>query len=197
MSRCLNLKLEEKQQECEDNIAYYTQREAEFEAKIDELMTRLQEQTAAYMKLQVEFDNYEWWEEGGEEEEKRRGSSRESLQAKSSRPSSRPPTRQDHHKFTEVVETLEAEEEEEEEEEEENSQQVMVVLNGDSDVTAPAAVANGLKGEDTAAPSTGYSWLAASQREEEAVFEPQVPARRADKVEEQQRNSWLEEGQST
>ena len=62
--RCLNLKLEEKRQECEDNILYYTQREAELEAKIDELMTRLQEQTAAYMKLQSEFDNYEWWEEG-------------------------------------------------------------------------------------------------------------------------------------
>ena len=53
MESCLNLKLEEKSTENKDNIAYYTQREAEYEAKIDELMTRLQEQTANYMKLQV------------------------------------------------------------------------------------------------------------------------------------------------
>ena len=51
MERCLNLKLGEKRQECEDNILYYTQREAELEAKIDELMTRLQEQNLFVRKI--------------------------------------------------------------------------------------------------------------------------------------------------
>ena len=103
LERCINLKLDEKKQECEDNIAYYTQREVELEAKIDELMTRLQDQTAAYMKLQTEFDNYEWWDEDEDEEkeEEEKGKedfgkkkSRESLQTRS-RPPTRPPTRED------------------------------------------------------------------------------------------------------
>ena len=110
LERCHNLKLEEKKQECEDNITYYTQREVELEAKIDELMTRLQDQTAAYMKLQSEFDNYEWWDEDeddmkedGEEghgvredgkEAFAKKRSRESLQTRS-RPPTRPPTRED------------------------------------------------------------------------------------------------------
>ena len=99
MERCMNMKLDEKKQELEDNLAYYTQREAELETKIDELMTRLQEQTAAYMKLQSEFDNYEWYDEE-EEEEGEEGEvattkkSRESLQVRS-RPPTRPPTREE------------------------------------------------------------------------------------------------------
>ena len=99
LKNVLNLKLNEKKQECEDNITYYSQREAEYDTKVDELMTRLQDQTAAYMKLQSEFDNYKWWDEeedGGahghshSEDNKR---SRESL-ANRSRPSTRPPTRE-------------------------------------------------------------------------------------------------------
>jgi chromosome segregation ATPase len=81
----LNQKLNEKKQECDDNITYYSQKEAEYDTKVDELMTRLHDLTAAYMKLQSEFDNYEWWdeEEDGEahghsySEDKKR--SRESL----------------------------------------------------------------------------------------------------------------------
>lgn len=86
IERCLNLKLTEKKQEINDNIAYYTQRESELETKIDELMTRLQEQTANYIKLQTEFDNCEWWEE--EEENKEPSLSQQSI-----KPSSRPPSR--------------------------------------------------------------------------------------------------------
>merc|ERR1712013_209278 len=54
LENVLNLKVNEKRAECEDNITYYSQREAEYETKVDELMTRLQDQTAAYMKLQSE-----------------------------------------------------------------------------------------------------------------------------------------------
>lgn len=106
LERCFNLKLEEKRQECEDNIVYYTAREAELEAKIDELMTRLQEQTAAYMKLQSEFDNYEWWDEAEEEEEAGKKKSRESLQHRS-RPPTRPPTREEVDRCPQVEENLE------------------------------------------------------------------------------------------
>ncbi len=185
MRRCLNLKLEEKQQEVEDNIAYYTQREAEFEAKIDELMTRLQEQTAAYMRLQAEFDNYEWWEEGAGGGE---GASRESLHARS-----RPPTREEVHRFDHVAETAEAEEEEEEEEEEEvmePPQQVTVILNSGEGTTH-----GGSNGDDTGLMPVGYSFLAGEPGEGETV-DPEVPPRRTDKGEEQ-RTSWLEDGQST
>ena len=100
LENMLNLKLNEKKQECDDNITYYSQREAEYDTKVDELMTRLQDQTAAYMKLQSEFDNYEWWDEeedGGahghsHSEDKKR--SRESL-ANRSRPPKRPPIREE------------------------------------------------------------------------------------------------------
>ena len=113
MERCFNLKLEEKATENRDNIAYYTQRESEFEAKIDELMTRLQEQTATYIKLQAEFDNYDWWEEDEEEgggagdedgaadEKNVIKKSKDSVHNRS-RPPTRPPTRED------VIERLHA-----------------------------------------------------------------------------------------
>merc|ERR1712106_803122 len=122
LENVLNVKLNEKKQECDDNITYYSQREAEYDTKVDELMTRLQDQTAAYMKLQVEFDNYEWWDEeedGGahghsHSEDKKR--SRESL-ANRSRPPTRPPTREDivRPPITNIQE-LQADEEEEEDE---------------------------------------------------------------------------------
>ena len=110
----LNQKIADKKAELDDTISYYSQREAEYETKIDELMTRLQEQTATYMKLQAEFDNYEWYEDGegpetatggeegegsGEGEEGgREGTmsrrSRESPMLRS-RPPTRPPTREE------------------------------------------------------------------------------------------------------
>merc|ERR1719410_1820887 len=116
----LNTKLTEKKQEVEDNIAYYSAREAEYETKIEDLLTRLQEQNALYIKLQSEFDSYEWYEEGdghhehGKEDSKKR--SRESL-ANRSRPPSRPPTREDIHRPTiaNINESTNGEDEEEEE----------------------------------------------------------------------------------
>ena len=43
LENLLNNKLGDKKQEVDDNITYYSQREAEYDIKIDELMTRLQE----------------------------------------------------------------------------------------------------------------------------------------------------------
>jgi hypothetical protein len=165
-------------------------------------MTRLQEQTAAYMKLQAEFDNYEWWEEGdGEEaasgggggEERRRGGgagSRESLQARS-RPATRPPTREEMHKFTEVAETAETEEYEEEEEDEEEEeevvgQQVTVMVNGRT-----GGLTNGAPESYSSLPSA-----LVPREEQDGEAEPEVPPRRSEKGEEQ-RSSWLDDGQST
>ena len=106
----LNQKIGDKKAELDDTISYYSQREAEYETKIDELMTRLQEQTTMYMKLQAEFESYEWYEDGevpetttgaveGEGDEgPREGTmsrkSRESPMLRS-RPPTRPPTRSD------------------------------------------------------------------------------------------------------
>ena len=106
----LNQKIADKKAELDDTISYYSQREAEYETKIDELMTRLQEQTTMYMKLQAEFESYEWYEDGevpetttgaveGEGDEgPREGTmsrkSRESPMLRS-RPPTRPPTRSD------------------------------------------------------------------------------------------------------
>ena len=42
MENLLNQKLNEKKVEVEENVSYYSSREAEYETKIDELMTRLQ-----------------------------------------------------------------------------------------------------------------------------------------------------------
>ena len=42
LEQLLHGKLAEKKAEVDDNISYYSQREAEYETKIDELMTRLQ-----------------------------------------------------------------------------------------------------------------------------------------------------------
>ena len=47
--------------------SYYNQREEEYDAKVDELLTRLQDQTTAARKLQDELDSYEWYEEDEEE----------------------------------------------------------------------------------------------------------------------------------
>ena len=108
----LNQKIADKKAELDDTISYYSQREAEYETKIDELMTRLQEQTATYMKLQAEFDNYEWYEDGetaaagveegeGEEGQREGTMSRRSRDSPMlrSRPPTRPPTREEVNPF--------------------------------------------------------------------------------------------------
>merc|ERR1712223_1121649 len=53
--------------EIEELNIYYNQREEEYDAKVDELLTRLQDQTTAARKLQDELDSYEWYEEDEEE----------------------------------------------------------------------------------------------------------------------------------
>ena len=118
----LNEKLREKKQEVEDNISYYSSREAEYETKIEDLLTRMQEQNALYMKLQAEFDSYEWWEEGDSAHEHGKHKSRESLAARS-RPPSRPPTREEIHRpLIHNINLLHQEEEEEEEYEYEDTE---------------------------------------------------------------------------
>ena len=112
----LNTKLTDKRREVEENIAYYSAREAEYETKIEELMLRLQEQNAMYIKLQSEFDSYEWWEEGegpGDHAKDDKKRSRESI-ATRSRPPSRPPTREDIHRPT-IANINESKDDEEEE----------------------------------------------------------------------------------
>ena len=106
----LNQKIGDKKAELDDTISYYSQREAEYETKIDELMTRLQEQTTMYMKLQAEFESYEWYEDGevpetttgavegeGDENPREGTTSRKSRESPMlrSRPPTRPPTRSD------------------------------------------------------------------------------------------------------
>merc|ERR1719266_3269801 len=55
--------INEKQQEIDDLTSYYTSREEELETKINDLLTRLQDQTGLVAKLQAELDEYEWYEE--------------------------------------------------------------------------------------------------------------------------------------
>merc|ERR1712226_247810 len=54
--------------EIEELNIYYNKREEEYEAKVEELLTRLAEQTTVARKLQDELDSYEWYEEDDEEE---------------------------------------------------------------------------------------------------------------------------------
>lgn len=75
--------LSERQGELDELNTYYSQQSEDYEAKINDLLTRLQEQTTLAVKLQAEIDEYEWYEEeedggaaggggGGEEEEEKR-----------------------------------------------------------------------------------------------------------------------------
>ena len=78
---------------------YYNQREEEYEAKVDELLTRLQEQTTAARKLQDELDSYEWYEEEEEENTgtvKTNDSGDTGAVPKANHPS-RPPSSRSHH----------------------------------------------------------------------------------------------------
>ena len=172
----LNDKLSEKKQEVEDNIAYYTHREAEYETKIEELMLRLQDTNAMYLKLQAEFDSYEWWEEGEQagltdhsKDEKKR--SRESV-ANRSRPPSRPPTREDIHRpaIANIInESRDAEEEEEKISAEDNGNGSDRILN---------------------IPSKSTQSTLSKEEDQE------IPPRRGDKSDDV-RSSWQEDGYST
>lgn len=71
----LRKEIAEKQSEIDELNNYYYKREEELETKINDLLLRLQEQTALAVKLQAELDEYEWYEEeeeegGGQQEEK-------------------------------------------------------------------------------------------------------------------------------
>ena len=98
--------LSERQAEVDELNSYYSQQGEDYEAKINELLTRLQEQTTLAVKLQSEIDEYEWYEEdeegggggggaagasGVEEEEERRT---QTPRRPSSRPSSTRPLEQ-------------------------------------------------------------------------------------------------------
>merc|ERR1719266_695214 len=80
--------INEKQQEIDDLNSYYTSREEELETKINDLLTRLQDQTGLVAKLQAELDEYEWYEE--EEDPQRPPSARSQNNAKTQH--SRPPS---------------------------------------------------------------------------------------------------------
>ena len=49
------------------NATVCLQREEEYDTKIQEYLTRLQDQTTQITKLQEELDSYEWYEEEDEE----------------------------------------------------------------------------------------------------------------------------------
>jgi hypothetical protein len=55
--------LADRQAELDELNSYYSQQGEDYEAKINELLTRLQEQTTLAVKLQAEIDEYEWYEE--------------------------------------------------------------------------------------------------------------------------------------
>ncbi len=82
----LQANITNKQAEIEELNNYYNQREEELEGRINDLLTRLQEQTSLAAKLQAELDEYEWYEED-EEPQARPPSSRSQH-----RPHSRPPS---------------------------------------------------------------------------------------------------------
>ena len=179
----LNDKLSEKRQEVEDNISYYSAREAEYETKIEELLLRLQETNAMYLKLQAEFDSYEWWEEGdghghhdpAKDDHKKR--SRESV-ANRSRPPSRPPTREDFHKPV-IANINEAQNDEEEEEEYEYEEAEM---ENTKSVLEPA--------------TTEFKSLTNSSSLKSREDEQEIPPRRGDRSEEI-RSTWQDDSYST
>ena len=89
LEETLRKSIDEKQKEIDELNSYYTQREDEYETKVTELLTRLQDQTTQIAKLQEELDEYEWYEEEDEEgaKEPRPPSSRSN---RSRPPSTRP-----------------------------------------------------------------------------------------------------------
>ena len=107
--------LSERQSELDELNTYYSQQSEDYEAKINDLLERLQEQTTLAVKLQTEIDEYEWYEEeeeggaggggggavGEEEEEKRTHTPRRPP----SRPSSTRPAEQNRIPEPELPET--------------------------------------------------------------------------------------------
>ena len=91
----LRKEIAEKQSEIDELNNYYYKREEELETKINDLLLRLQEQTALAVKLQAELDEYEWYEEdeeegGGQQEENKDPHPRPP--SSRGRPHSRPPS---------------------------------------------------------------------------------------------------------
>jgi len=197
MENLLNQKLTDKKQECDDNITYYSQREAEYETKVDELMTRLQEQTAAYMKLQSEFDNYEWWDEEvdgggtGQSHTEDKKKSRESL-ANRSRPPTRPPTREEIVRPPiSNIQEVQADEEEEEEEE-------------DYEYEEAEDDSKKVQGALFEPPPKEYATLPRAlspshSAKEESSKDPEIPPRRGDRASttDDVHPTWQDESQST
>ena len=182
----LNTKVSEKRREVEENIAYYSAREAEFETKIEELMLRLQEQNAMYIKLQSEFDSYEWWEEGegpGDHSKDEKKRSRESI-ATRSRPPSRPPTREEIHRPT-IANINESKDDEEEEDYEYGGTSTAPFYSPSRSVLEPPIPSP----IHTASPSPSARMVADTDTES-----PESPPRRGDKsADEVSRSSWQQE----
>ena len=64
----LRTSISDQQKEIDELNTYCTQREEEYDVKIQEYLTRLQDQTTQITKLQDELDSYEWYEEEEEAE---------------------------------------------------------------------------------------------------------------------------------
>merc|ERR1719266_1296360 len=192
--------INEKQQEIDDLNSYYTSREEELETKINDLLTRLQDQTGLVAKLQAELDEYEWYEE---EEDPQRPPSARSQNKTHSRPPSTKPL--DQYKYNQsmiaeedtnnlTVDEEETIEPEEEEGEDEHAQATAAaahnnyvsmtslyataqtstaseVSNTSSSAIAAAAAANAVAATTTADPSKTYP-LAEEAFLTEATSEP-------------------------
>merc|ERR1719336_930781 len=63
----LRASIADQKKEIDELNSYCTQREDEYDTKIQEYLTRLQDQTTQITKLQEELDSYEWYEEEDEE----------------------------------------------------------------------------------------------------------------------------------
>lgn len=168
----------EKQQEVDELNSYYQQQGEEYEAKINELLTRLQEQTTLAVKLQAEIDEYEWYDE--EEEEKNGGAATSAPQTK--RPGSAKP--HDHHRI--VVEEVAVGPE----------SPVMnhaVSLAGSIASTASYATAGGMN-EAAGYLQTPDSQSVASNSPSSSPSQPEPPPRRDQTL---GRRSWNQDGPET
>jgi len=170
--------INEKQQEVDELNSYYQQQGEEYETKINELLTRLQEQTTLAVKLQAEIDEYEWYEE--DEAEKNDGAGQSGLPGK--RPGSTKP--HDHHRI--VVEEVGAGPE---------SPQMnhAVSLAGSIASTASYATAGGLN-EAAGYLQTPDSQSNASHSPSSSPSQPEPPPRRDQTM---GRRSWNQEGSET
>ena len=67
MKATLRTSIADQKKEIDELNSYCTQREEEYETKVQEYLTRLQDQTTQITKLQEELDSYEWYEEEEED----------------------------------------------------------------------------------------------------------------------------------